>query len=264
MYRRYMWFRLPSTTKVRLLSLFRQCNVMNRAVLISGFLVLLVLLLSLGQWQLRRAAEKTRVFERISAVENLPALTAPVNDQQFEENRYRRLQLRGRYDGSQQLLLDNMTHEGQAGYHVLTLFRPEGAARWLVVNRGWVRAAPDRRVLPEITVNEAVREIRGRIDTLPRPGLTLEAAVAEEEATWPQVVFFPSIDELEARLGKPLFRYQLWLDEEYPDGFVRAWAPRTMTPDQHIGYAIQWFGLASVLVVMAVAVGVSSVRRHRD
>jgi surfeit locus 1 family protein len=237
---------------------------MNRAVLISGFLLLLVLLLSLGQWQLRRAAEKTRVFDRISATENLPALAAPIDDRQFEGNRYRRLQLRGRYDGSQQLLLDNMIHEGQAGYHVLTLFRPEGAARWLVVNRGWVRAAPDRRMLPDITVNEAVREIRGRIDTLPRPGLTLETAVAEEEASWPQVVFFPTIDELEALSGKPLFRYQLWLDEAYPDGYVRAWTPRTMTPEQHIGYAIQWFGLAAVLVVMAVAIGVSSAKRHRD
>jgi len=236
----------------------------GRTVLISGFLVLLALLISLGQWQLRRAAEKTQVFDRISATENLPALTAPIDNGRFEENRYRQLQLRGRYDGSRQVLLDNMIHEGQAGYHVLTLFRPVGAARWLIVNRGWVTAAPDRRVLPEITVDEAVREIRGRIDTLPRPGLTLEPAIAEEAASWPQVVFFPTIDELEARLGKPLFRYQLWLDEEYPDGFVRAWVPRTMTPEQHIGYAIQWFGLASVLVVMAIAVGVSSVRRRRD
>ena len=259
-----VWIRLPSATKVRLLSLFRQCNVMNRAVLISGFLVLLVLLLSLGQWQLRRAAEKTRMFDRISAAENLPALTAPIDDRQLEENRYRRLRLRGQYDASQQVLLDNMIHEGQAGYHVLTLFRPVGAARWLVVNRGWVRAAPDRLTLPEIAVSEAVREIQGRIDTLPRPGLVLETAVAEEEASWPQVVFFPTIDELETRLGKPLFRYPLWLDEEYPDGFVRAWAPRTMAPEQHIGYAIQWFGLASVLVIMAVVVAVSSARRNRD
>ena len=79
----------------------------GRAVLISGFLGLLVLLLSLGQWQLCRAAEKTRVFDRISAAENLPALTAPIDDRQLEENRYRRLRLRGQYDASQQVLLDN-------------------------------------------------------------------------------------------------------------------------------------------------------------
>jgi surfeit locus 1 family protein len=113
-------------------------------------------------------------------------------------------------------------------------------------------------------VSEAAREIRGRIDTLPRPGLKLATAAPDEADSWPQVVLFPDIGELELRLGVPLFNYQLWLVSEYPDGFVREWEPRTMAPEQHLGYAFQWFGLAGVLVAMAVVLGVTSVRRRGD
>ena len=236
----------------------------GRAVLVAGFLLLLALFLSLGQWQLRRAAEKTLVFDRFATAESLPALTTPIDGQRLEEYRYRSLALSGRYDSSRQLLLDSMIHEGQVGYYVLTPFRPLRAERWLLVNRGWVRADPDRRVLPQLAVSEAVREVRGRIDTLPRPGLRLEAAVADAADGWPQVVFFPSNDELEERLGEPLFGYQLWLDPEYADGFVREWAPRTLAPERHVGYAVQWFGLAGVLVAMAVVLGVAAAKRRGD
>ncbi len=236
----------------------------GRAVLVAGFLLLLALFLSLGEWQLRRAAEKTLIFDRFDTGQDLPALTTPVDSGRLEEYRYRSLTLRGRYDSSRQFLLDNMIHEGRAGYHVLTAFRPLRAERWLLVNRGWVRADPDRRVLPELAVSEAVREVRGRIDTLPRPGLRLETVGPDEVDNWPQVVLFPSIDELGARLEEPLYGYQLWLDSESPDGFVRAWAPRTMAPERHVGYAIQWFGLAGVLVVMAAVLGVGAARRRGD
>ncbi len=236
----------------------------GRAVLVAAFLVLLALFLSLGEWQLRRAAEKTPLFDRFGAGQNLPALTTPIDNRRLDEYRYRTLELRGRYDSSRQFLLDNMIHQGQAGYHVLTPFRPLGAEPWLLVNRGWVSADPDRRVLPQIAVSEAVRKVRGRIDTLPRPGLKFAVPVPDEAGNWPQVVLFPSIDELVAYLREPLFRYQLRLASEQRDGFVREWEPRTMAPEQHVGYAIQWFGLAGVLVAIAVVLGVASVRRRGD
>ena len=236
----------------------------GRAVLVAGFLLLLALFLSLGEWQLRRAAEKTLIFDRFGTGQDLPALTTPVDSERLEEYRYRILALRGRYDSSRQFLLDSMIYQGRAGYHVLTAFRPLGAERWLLVNRGWVRADPDRRVLPQLAVSEVVREVRGRIDTLPRPGLRLETAGPDEADNWPQVMLFPTIDELGTRLGEPLFGYQLWLDSESPDGFVRDWAPRTMAPERHVGYAIQWFGLAGVLVVMAVVLGVDAAKRRDD
>lgn len=231
---------------------------MARLVLATGFLLLMILFLSLGTWQLRRADERALVYEQFVADADRPALTAPIDSRRLEEYRYRRLELRGYYLSSRQLLLDSMTHQGQVGYHVLTPFRPLHSRRWLLVNRGWVRADPNRQVLPQIDVSETPRVVRGRIDTLPRPGLRLETSV--ESGGWPQVVLFPTFDELETRLEEPVFRYQLLLDPDIAYGFVRDWRPRTMTPERHRGYALLWFSFAGVLVLMGVVLSLHSTR----
>ena len=46
----------------------------------------------------------------------------------------------------------------------------------MLVNRGWVPASGDRRILPDITVGSGTREVIGRIEWLPRPGIELAAA----------------------------------------------------------------------------------------
>jgi len=40
------------------------------------------------------------------------------------------------------------------------------------------------------------------------------------------------------------------LDAGEPDGYVRNWAPPGFPPMRHIGYAVQWFGLALALGVI--------------
>ena len=42
------------------------------------------------------------------------------------------------------------------------------------------------------------------------------------------------------------------LDADEPDGYVRNWAPPGFPPLRHIGYAVQWFGLALALAVIYV------------
>ena len=55
--------------------------------------------------------------------------------------RYARVRIEGVPDGERQFLLENISHRGAPGYHVLTVLRlPEGSR--LLVNRGWVRSDP--------------------------------------------------------------------------------------------------------------------------
>ena len=228
----------------------------NRAFLITLFVLLFTVFVSLGRWQLRRAEDRTAAQDRFAMGRDLPVLTAPLANQESEEYRYRSLELRGQYLSSRQVLLDSMIHEGRAGYHVLTPFLPLNESRWLLVNRGWVEADPDRRVLPRVEVGENTRVVRGRIDALPRPGLELGGSIGPE--AWPQVALFPSFDELERRFGEPLLQYQLLLDAELADGYVREWQLRMLPPERHVGYAIQWFSLAGTLFVIAVILSVRS------
>lgn len=197
---------------------------------------------SFGRWQLGRAEEKRVLFAGFAAgsvdVIDLPAGLAPVE-------RYHRVTVRGRYDTSRQFLLDNMTHNGVPGYHVLTpLLREDDGI--VLVDRGFIPLAASRSSLPDVSVGTAARSVTGRADSLPRAAITLEAPPG---SGWPRVVSFPEMKQLGATLGTEAHPQVLLLDAVEPDGYLREWRPPGMTPDKHIGYAVQWFGLAAAVVV---------------
>src|SRR5438477_3442536 len=160
-------------------------------------LLMLLGLVSLGLWQLRRADEKRVLYEAFAAggdaAQVIESATVPVR-------RYRHVQAIGAYDASRQVLIDNMVSaDGRAGYYVITPFALNGGG-WILVNRGWVPVGPSRRALPEIGVNAAQRRIRGRADKLPVPGIRL-AGRAPLAPPFPVVASFPDHAEIAGLLG---------------------------------------------------------------
>lgn len=228
----------------------------NRVLLFVGFALLLALFFFLGMWQLDRAEQGANLYQQYDEESRLPALTGLAPNSDLDEFRYRWVEVQGEYLSSKQFLLDSMTHEGRVGYHVLTPFKPSNSSDWVLVNRGWIAANPDRKVLPEVSVGEGTRLVRGRADLLPQPGLFLGELA--DSGFWPQVMLFPTFDALEARFERSLVSYQLLLDTEFSDGFLREWKPRALPPERHIGYAIQWFSFAGVLAVMIIVINVRS------
>ncbi|MEO7387255.1 MAG: SURF1 family protein [Gammaproteobacteria bacterium] len=203
-----------------------------------------------GVWQLHRAAEKRDILARFATAGAADALQRLVSGDDAGELRYRMVNATGRYDTAHQVLLDNMSDAGRPGYQVLTpLQTPDGA---VLVNRGWVPANGDRQVLPDTGVGGGIRQVLGRIDRLPRPGIALTTPAPPPQAPWPRRLLFPTTAEISAQLGIPLRDYQLLLDPVAPDGYVRDWHPGGMTPDRHLAYAVQWFGLALTVVVIYV------------
>lgn len=212
-----------------------------------------------GVWQLGRAAEKRELEARFAAGGTSGALQQLVPSDAATGFRYRALQLTGAYAADHQLLLDNISHERQPGYQVLTPFTtPEGT---VLVNRGWVPANGDRRVLPDIRVGSEAREVIGRLERLPRPGIELPAVAPPPDAPWPRRLLFPTSAQASAQLGVPLRDYQLLLDPAAPDGYVRDWRPGGMGPDRHMAYAVQWFGLALTVIVIHSVLTLRN-RRH--
>jgi surfeit locus 1 family protein len=228
-------------------------------VAIFGLLVLAVLFAALGMWQLRRA-EASRAtlaaFESGSAGDVLASLPRALDD----DARFRRVEVGGAYVGKPQFLLDNMLHEGAAGYQVLTALRVPGFSERVLVNRGWVPAGPDRSVLPDVTVDEANRTVSGRLERLPRPGLRLgEETPDRGEAT--AVLQYPTAAELALRLGSPVFDYELLLDASADDGFVRDWRAPGLGPERHLSYAGQWWALGLGALAASVVMTVRAARR---
>jgi len=228
-------------------------------VAIFGLLALAVLFAALGTWQLRRAEASraaSAAFERGAAGDLLTSLPRKLDD----DARFRRAEVGGAYVGKPQFLLDNMLHEGAAGYHVLTALRVPGLSERVLVNRGWVPVGPDRSVLPDVTVDEGDRTVSGRLERLPRPGLRLgEETAARGEAT--AVLQYPTAAELALRLGSPVFDYELLLDASADDGFVRDWRAPGLGPERHLSYAGQWWALGLGALAASVVMTVRAARR---
>lgn len=205
-----------------------------------------------GFWQLDRAEQKRRLFSEFDTSGTADVRTAPIADDELATATFRPMRLTGRYDGRHQFLLDVMVHQGQVGYQVLTPLRRDGVA--VLVNRGWISAGADRTVLPDIPIGGEEREVSGLIAPLPRAGMRLDEEPVPTTAPWPRRVTFPSAEDIRAQLDYDVAGYQLLLDPGAAGGFVRDWRPAVMSPENHLGYAVQWFGMAIGLVIIYIVV----------
>jgi surfeit locus 1 family protein len=209
-------------------------------------LVLLAGFVGLGRWQWQRGVDKQTVwaeFERNALAEDLGGRDIDSLD------RFARVRITGEFQPGRQFLLDNRSHEGKPGYEVLTPF--VFGERRVLVNRGWVPFTGFRDRLPDVTMSAAgPMTISGRIEELPAGGLASGRAAPPLDQPWPKVTSFPTHEELAAALESNLPRRILLLDADAPGGYVREWSPPGLSPDRHFSYAIQWWGFATVLLVL--------------
>jgi surfeit locus 1 family protein len=226
-------------------------------------IAVLALLVSLGRWQLRRAEEKRALYDAFSRGADA---TRVVDLETPAVPRYQHVEALGKYDGSRQILIDNMTDtDGHAGYFVVTPFALAGGG-WLLVNRGWVALGASRETLPDIAVSGQARVVRGRADHLPAPGIHMGHPAALQPP-FPVVANFPSHGEIER-----LVREDAWsaaadlvlLDADQPDGYGRRWQAPGLPPVRHLAYAVQWFGLAIALAVIYVATNLRRTVAERE
>ncbi len=220
-------------------------------------LVGLALFVGLGTWQLERAAEKRALLAQAARGDTLEAAaTLPARDAPVEEWLFQQVALTGVYEADRQILLDNMTHDGRVGYQVLTPLRLAADASLILVNRGWIEAGGPRSELPVLELTGQPRRVTGRLNHLPRPGLRLgQDDPGAPDDPWPRRFLYPERDTLEVALGESLPAFQLQLSPQAPDGFTRRWELVNMAPERHVGYALQWFAFAIVLLIIYYLLG---------
>ena len=226
-----------------------------RPALIPGIVVLCLLpvLISLGIWQLGRADEKRALLEQHSqrSHDKRLRLTADTRDD-ADLLRYREVAVTGRYDSSHQFLIDNQIVQGKVGYFVMTPLILQGSKKAVLVNRGWVALNKDRSRLPDIAFDDLGATVSGRVNYFPRVGYKLAGAEIPTPG-WPAVVQVVDRAVLEERLGYPLFSFQIELDADQENGYLRDWRTIVpMPPEKHFAYAMQWFGLAFTLVILFI------------
>src|ERR1700740_2190349 len=103
----------------------------------------------LGNWETRRA-EQTRALgaELERSLKSLPIELGPSVDARSLAQK--RVAASGRFVDERTVLLDNKLRQGRPGYEVVTPLALAGSDTHVLVNRGWVAAAPSRQQLPAL------------------------------------------------------------------------------------------------------------------
>jgi len=204
------------------------------------------LFVSLGTWQARKGMAKQAMAEtlRDRRVESELISAAHAAPQGLE---LRRAQARGTYMADRQLLMDGQSNQHRPGYHVWTpLVLADDAA--VLVDRGWI---PQDRSGFDGSAPGGPVTVAGSWRSLPAPGVRLEGtANCPAEKHFPAVVLYPTHDELECLLGRPVVGGLLLMDPEAAGGYVREWTDFGFPPQRHYGYAFQWFAMAAAVLAI--------------
>jgi surfeit locus 1 family protein len=205
--------------------------------------------LSLGRWQLSRAAQKEALQAEIDAQNRLPAidLTALPKDTDLVGIEHRQASVRGHWLADRTVFLDNRQMHGQQGFFVVTPLQLNGSAAVLLVQRGWVpRNFVDRTALPAINSPAGVVEVQGRI--APPPGKLYEfqgGALGPIRQNLDVAAFA-------RETGLPLLPVSLLQTGADGSGLQRDWPAANTGVEKHYGYAFQWFGLATLITILYV------------
>jgi surfeit locus 1 family protein len=209
--------------------------------------VLTLLFIMLGTWQTKRAAEKQATQQQHQLATSLSLEKAMAGD-----NRFSQIEVVGHYDANRHFLLDNQIWNGRAGVHVFTPFYSV-TGYTILVNRGWLPLAPDRKTMPDITTPQDDFVLRGVLNTLPVPGRILGSADKLDQDKWPQLVTYLNLEDLSESLEQPLENWVIQLSESEQSGFEgRQWKAVFLNADRHKAYAFTWFALAAVSIMMWV------------
>ena len=216
-----------------------------------AYILVMGILLSLGFWQLARSEQKREYLQTQEQLLQQDALVIDGNTpDDLASLKFRPVSVTGEYDVEHQFLVDNQHMHGKVGYLVLTPLKLSNQ-KIVLINRGWVPLNVDRKILPDIAFTQKQVSLTGRVNSFPSVGLQLSGAELPTSG-WPAVVQVVQPKILGPLLHADVLSFQIELDPYAENGYLRSWSlPVLITPEKHIAYAVQWFGLAFTLTVLA-------------
>ena len=200
---------------------------------------------ALGQWQLRRAAQKETVQAAIDSQNALPALDGPAvaTLDKTSSEVYRRVSVQGVWQTAHTIYLDNRPMSGRTGFWVLTPLALQGSNKVILVQRGWIpRDFGDRTRLPKVDTPAGLVTVEGRIAP---PPSKLYAFKGVDTGLIRQNL---DIDAFRLETGLPLLDAPILQIDTRNDGLLREWLAPGLGVAKHYGYAFQWFSLSCLVL----------------
>lgn len=216
----------------------------------------ILLFLCLANWQFHRANEKKQLIKTYEMrQQQAPRLWKPQDPLPLA---YEPITLQGHFL-SQFILLDNQ-HENHAfGYHVLTPFLLSDHSI-VLVNRGFIPKERIQWTRADLGIQplDTLHEISGTV-YFPSKQWILGPVLEKKMPKW-MIVERLDLDLIQKNLAqnfkqvlhKSTYPFIIRLTETSSAALSTHWTIIASTPERHIGYAIQWIGLAMVTLFLYI------------
>jgi len=225
-------------------------KLISRRWLLPSILVLVgvIVLGSLGVWQVRRLGERRAHNADIQARLAMPVIELTDALADPAALNYRHVRVHGTFDPGQEIVLRNQALHDEPGVHLLTPLRLAGRDEAVLIDRGWIPYDKPRSQYP--VQGEATIEGIARM-TQTRQGW-LSPQDPQATAAGPRVESWYRVDTARIQPQVPYPLLPLFVQQT--SGFVDGAMPAAdvqidLSDGPHLSYAIQWFAFATILLV---------------
>ncbi|MFV0595582.1 SURF1 family protein [Shewanella sp.] len=274
-----MFIRYPYVLLAKLIGLPRYIWV-HRGVplLLILTVVVFVVLVKLGLWQMDRAAEKTALLAQMEARQTAPALSIEqlLNELNKGSVTGYRLQVQANPANPQIWLLDNQVYQGQVGYLAFQLLQittehqvSHSEQPWLLVELGFIAAKSHRNELPEVSPIVDELAIAGRLYQKQINPLSHHLLAEPFTTEQGERIRFQNLNlhEMAQMLGHPILPVVLQPDSstqlQPAQTLPHPWQPFPLSAQKHWGYALQWFAMAAVFAGLMSWQGIKYLKLHQ-
>lgn len=208
----------------------------------------LILLFTLGTWQMQRLQWKNAVISDIETKLAATAVPLPASIADIDAWAFRRVTVTGVFDHANEAHVSGRSWNGNAGYHVLTpLVRAQGDA--VIVNRGWVPYDRREASYREEAQLSGVVMVEG-MARVPDPRNWMHPDNDLDANIW----FFTDLQQMGDRAGLPRVVPMVVdaIGNQHPGTYpVGGWT-RFQIHNPHLSYALTWYALMIALLVIYV------------
>ena len=223
--------------------------------------IVFLILLSFGTWQIKRLFWKEALIERYL----VQSQSNPIKDQaQLKDNNvdeFKAIEIYGSFLHNNEIYITGKTFEGNAGFHVITPFKLKNNTV-ILVNRGWVSEGyrdPEKRKFSLIKDNIVLKGII----RYPQKKGYFAPENDGKQGFWFTIKPSQIFNFLELRFDNFITSY--YIDALRQGKKLTLPIGVTGKPklrNQHLSYAITWYGLALSLLFVYFSYHVSVGRLH--
>jgi surfeit locus 1 family protein len=216
----------------------------------------LAILLSLGTWQVKRLHWKEGLLAQISERRQAePVALSQVADKERtgEDEEYARVRIQGVFDHSRERHFF-ATHQGRSGFYVYTpMVLSDG--KILFVNRGFVpyeMKSADTRKAGQVEGRVALTGyFRNRLSAKP-------SSLVPDNDPAKNIFYWKDLDQMVATTGldaQKVLPFFVDVDEtvKNPGGYPQGGVTQFELSNNHLQYAVTWYGLALALVLVVAS-----------